>query len=215
MTNDYGKDYTSPLDVAFNNAVGENLAVTTYKHMPSMVPHFINLTYRTLAGRSHGSPLDLLSIPEYDIDYLDFEVAVPVATANQALQQLRQMVLEWQQMRGYYLWFGVFVRYIKADNYPLSMAYQTDVVSFSFPLYDSTESQAFISAVTVLLGTRWHTGKYQPLPIEQHNGWDAMEPYLNKYDPSGRFLPTTTSDDYDGYANYNDDDVRLVVVNFT
>jgi FAD/FMN-containing dehydrogenase len=185
----FGGDHEPLVGKWLKNKNGEKLAVRIYENFAWLVPRFIDLTYQALAGRSSGPVAEVLSIPEYNVPYLDYEVAVPVEQAPQALAQLHELVMKWKEEHQYYLWFGIMLRHLPRDTYPLSMAYGSDVVAFALPLFDNEQSREFVEEVQKLLGTRYHVGKYFPGSVTEHHGWQAFEPLRTLLDPSGRFMP--------------------------
>jgi len=187
-TADYGTDRGSLVGSLIDNPRGEKLAVTAYTKTPILLPDFIDLSYRALAGVSSGSSTKVLSIYEYKVAILDFELAVPVAEAEQALSQIKELVGKWRREHGYYLWFGVLLRYLKKDIGVLSQSGRGDVVTFAFPLYPSEQSKAFVVALQGVLGTNFHIGKYSPLPVTAHAHWNEFAGAKVRYDANSKFL---------------------------
>ena len=187
----FGDDHQSLLGKWLNNSTGEKLATSLYENFSWLLPRFIDTTYQALAGRSSGATAEVLSIPEYNVPFLDYEVAVPVAQASQALQQLQQLIICWRDEHRYFVWFGIMLRWVKADNFPLSMAYGSDVITFALPLYDNEISREFILEVQQLLGTRFHIGKYFPATVNTHHGWAMFEPVRAVLDQQGKFMPVS------------------------
>jgi len=185
----FGDDHEPLAGKWLKNKNGEKLATQVYENFSWLVPRFIDLTYQALSGRSSGSYGDVLSIPEYKIPYLDYEVAVPVEQANAAFARLQELIMKWKNEHKYYTWFGMMLRYIPCDNCPLSLAFGSDVIAFALPLFDNEESREFVEEVQALLGTRFHVGKYFPGSITSHNGWAAFDSIRMMYDPSSRFMP--------------------------
>lgn len=185
----FGKDKRPLLDILLNNNNGERLAVEVYNEAPNLMPHFINLVYQVLSGRSSGGSQKVLTIPEYKVEFIDYECAVPVAVAAETLKKLQALVVKWRHTRQYNLWFGILVRYLKRDRAILAPSYGGDMVTFEFPLYNSDESMSFIDEAQKLLGNRFHPGKYNPFPIMTHNGWDEFNKQRQLLDPTDKFYP--------------------------
>ena len=186
---EFGDDHEPLVGKWLKNERGEKLAVQVYENFPWLVPRFIDFTYQALTGRSSGPAAEILSIPDYNLPYLDYEVSVPVEQGAKTLHLLHTLIMRWRDENKYYVWFGVMVRYLPRDVYPLSMAYNSDVIAFAFPLFDNKQSREFVEEVQALCGTRFHVGKYFPGRVTSHNGWSAFEPIRASLDPSGKFMP--------------------------
>jgi hypothetical protein len=180
----YGQNRTT---LAAKLLKSEQVVSSVSRHLPFLIPRSLDLAYRVLVGRCSG-PASTVLVPPFASN-LTYEVGVPVDQAPTALARLQQLVLRWRDEQQYYLPSGILLHYRPADAFPLSIAYDVEVITFTLLLPKHEETQVLAGEVQELLGTRFSLDHYFPGRAEDHSGWSSFDLTRRLLDPLGKFLP--------------------------
>jgi L-gulonolactone oxidase len=124
------------------------------------------------------------------VHFTESEWAVPRTVAAEAVRAVR----DWVKRSGLYLNFPVEVRFVAADDIPLSPATGRDTCYVAVHTYKGMDNTQYFSAVEHImseLGGRPHWGKLHSQTAAslapKYPQWDAFQSARRQVDPEGRF----------------------------
>jgi FAD-linked oxidoreductase len=124
------------------------------------------------------------------VHFTESEWAVPRTVAAEAVRAVR----DWVKRSGLFLNFPVEVRFVAADDIPLSPATGRDTCYVAVHTYKGMDNTQYFSAVEHImseLGGRPHWGKLHSQTAAslapRYPQWDAFQSARRQVDPEGRF----------------------------
>ena len=127
--------------------------------------------------------------PRY-VHFTESEWAVPREAAVEAVRSVK----DWVKRSGLFLNFPVEVRFVAADDIPLSPATGRDTCYIAVHVYRGMDNTQYFSAVEDImtsLGGRPHWGKLHSQTAAslapRYPQWDAFRAARRRVDPEGRF----------------------------
>ena len=127
--------------------------------------------------------------PRY-VHFTESEWAVPRSSAADAVRSVR----DWVKRSGLFLNFPVEVRFVAADDIPLSPATERDTCYIAVHVYKGMDNTQYFSAVEHImseLGGRPHWGKLHTQTAAslapRYPQWDAFQAARRRIDPDGTF----------------------------
>ena len=159
------------------------------RRRPSMVPRLA----RALPSSGRVEYVDhsfkVFASPRY-VHFSEMEYAVPREAAAEAVRAVRA----WIDRTGTMVNFPVEVRFVAADDIPLSPASGRDTCYIAVHLYKGIDYVPYFSAVEGImtgLGGRPHWGKLHFQTAEtlapKYPRWDEFQAARRRVDPDGRF----------------------------
>ncbi len=124
------------------------------------------------------------------VRFYEMEYAVPRADGPEALQRVRDLV----HRSGLFLSFPVEVRFVAADDIPLSPAHGRETCYIAVHVYRGMEYHQYFSGVEAIMddyGGRPHWGKLHFQTAEtlapRYPEWDKFQQVRARLDPTGTF----------------------------
>jgi L-gulonolactone oxidase len=161
---------------------------------PSAIPRLA----RALPGTGRIEYVDrsdrVFASPRY-VRFTEMEYAVPREAAVQVVRELRDMV----KRSGLMISFPVEVRFVAADDIPLSPSSGRDTCYVAVHMYQGMENHQYFSAVEDIMravGGRPHWGKLHFQTAEtlapRYPRWAEAQTVRRRLDPEGTFANTYT-----------------------
>ncbi|GAA3836214.1 D-arabinono-1,4-lactone oxidase [Nocardioides panacisoli] len=157
---------------------------------PRTVPAITRLVTKSLGAREFTDLAPNVFASERNVRFKEGEYAVPRAAAVDCLRELRRRIDASDEKVS----FPFEVRHVRADDIPLSVAHERDVVPISFHQYHRMPHQSFFSLCEDVLGAaegRPHWGKIHRLDADALRGrykrFDDFVGLRDRLDPTGVF----------------------------
>ena len=161
---------------------------------PSAIPRLT----RALPGTGRVEYVDrsdrVFASPRY-VRFQEMEYAVPREAAASVVREVRDMV----RRSGLRISFPVEVRFVAADDIPLSPSYGRETCYVAVHMYRGMEPHQYFSAVEDIMwaaGGRPHWGKLHFQTAEtlapRYPRWDDAQAVRRRLDPDGTFANTYT-----------------------
>jgi L-gulonolactone oxidase len=132
--------------------------------------------------------------PRY-VRFTEMEYAVPREAAVEVVRELRAMV----KRSGLMISFPVEVRFVSADDIPLSPSYGRETCYVAVHMYQGMDNTQYFTAVEDIMravGGRPHWGKLHFQTAEtlapRYPRWDDAQAVRRRLDPEGTFANTYT-----------------------
>jgi FAD/FMN-containing dehydrogenase len=127
------------------------------------------------------------------VRFYEMEYGVPREAAADALNEVRRYI----KRSGLVITFPVEVRFVAADDIPLSMAYGRDTCFIAVHVYQGTQYHQYFEAVEQIMsgyGSRPHWGSYTSRPPRRWRPAIRMGPLSGRARParSGRAVSNPT-----------------------
>lgn len=158
--------------------------------VPRAVPGITKVVTRALSAREFTDLAPYVFASERNVRFREGEYAVPPVAAVDSLREIKR----WIDKAGEKVSFPFEVRYVKADDIPLSVAHEHDVVPISFHQYHRMPHETFFSACEDVFGAaggRPHWGKMHRLDAatlrEIYPRFDDFVALRDRLDPTGVF----------------------------
>jgi L-gulonolactone oxidase len=127
------------------------------------------------------------------VRFYEMEYGIPREAAADALNDVRRYI----DRSGLVITFPVEVRFVAADDIPLSTAYGRDTCHIAVHVYQGTHYHQYFEAVEQIMngyGGRPHWGKLHFQTAEtlapRYPEWDRFQAVRARLDPTGRFSNT-------------------------
>jgi FAD-linked oxidoreductase len=158
--------------------------------VPRAVPGITKFVTKAVTAREFTDHAPYVFASERNVRFREGEYAVPPAAAVDSLREIKR----WIDKTGEKVSFPFEVRYVKADDIPLSVAHDRDVVPISFHQYHRMPHEAFFGACEDVFGAaggRPHWGKMHRLDAaalrEIYPRFDDFVALRDQLDPTGVF----------------------------
>jgi len=170
-----------------------NLAFGLLCRLGRLRPAWIPRLARALPGRGRVEYVDhshrVFANPRL-VRFAEMEYAIPREAAKEAISRLVEMV----KARGFLLSFPVEVRFVAADDIPLSPAYGRETCYVAVHMFRGMEYEPYFRAVEEIMGSyggRPHWGKIhfqgEQTLRELYPEWQGFQAVRRALDPKQRF----------------------------
>jgi L-gulono-1,4-lactone dehydrogenase len=131
-------------------------------HLPGVIPRMNRVTSRLLTERRYSDVAHRVFTSSRTVVFKEMEYAVPRKAGVAALREARRIIngSPWR------ISFPVEIRIVRADDVPLSTAYQRDTVYLAFHTHRDADHEAYFAAMERIMrshGGRPHWGKLHSL----------------------------------------------------
>jgi L-gulono-1,4-lactone dehydrogenase len=173
-----------------------NVAFGTLCRLGRLRPQAIPRLMRALPSTGRVEYVDrsdrVFASPRY-VHFYEMEYAVPREAGLEALNRVRDYV----KRSGLHISFPVEVRFVAADDIPLSPSYGRETCYIAVHVYRGMQFHQYFSAVEQIMddyGGRPHWGKLHFQKAEtlapRYPEWDRFQAVRVRLDPEGRFANT-------------------------
>jgi L-gulonolactone oxidase len=175
-----------------------NVAFGAVCRLGRLRPAAIPRLARALPGTGRMEYVDrsdrVFASPRY-VRFTEMEYAVPREAAVEVVRELRAMV----KRSGLMISFPVEVRFVSADDIPLSPSYGRETCYVAVHMYQGMDNTQYFTAVEDIMravGGRPHWGKLHFQTAEtlapRYPRWDDAQAVRRRLDPEGTFANTYT-----------------------